>query len=156
MLFIAVQSQVYRVVGKHQYKTPILARHWAYTAPQILEARTDDMATRSLCLLCEFANVCLKVCSVEPPHPLNRSYRCYHDRDNSDAQTEYAHGYRYCDTTDPYRTIMSYPCTNDYTVARLNWFSNPNVVLLDKPTGTADNDCARAIEDNMVTINYII
>ena len=93
-------------------------------------------------------------CTAQTPTlmPTTRlaSFRCYHDRDNSDAQTEYAHGYRYCNSTDPYRTIMSYPCTNDYTVARVNWFSSPDVILLDKATGTTDNDCARAIEENMV------
>lgn len=81
---------------------------------------------------------------------MSTSYRCYHNRDDSDTQTDYAHGYRYCDGTDPYRTIMSYGCPDDYTVGRLNWFSNPDVELLDKPTGTVDNDCARAIEDHMV------
>lgn len=47
---------------------------------------------------------------------------------------------------------MSYLCTNDYTVPRLNWFSNPDVDLLNKATGTSDNDCARAIEENMARI----
>ena len=49
---------------------------------------------------------------------------------------------------------MSYSCPNDYTVPRLNWFSNPDVELYDKPTGTTDNDCARAIEENMVRVLY--
>lgn len=47
---------------------------------------------------------------------------------------------------------MSYLCTDDYTVPRLNWFSNPDVDLLNKATGTSDNDCARAIEENMARI----
>lgn len=33
----------------------------------------------------------------------------------------------------------------------VNHFSNPDVIVLDKPTGTATEDNARAIEDNMVS-----
>ena len=40
-------------------------------------------------------------------------------------------------------------CT-DPAIPRINWFSNPDVVALNKVTGTNDNDCARAIEENMV------
>lgn len=36
------------------------------------------------------------------------------------------------------------------TVTRVNYFSNPDVTYLDKPTGTETANCARAIEDNKV------
>lgn len=42
---------------------------------------------------------------------------------------------------------MSYPCGS---ALRVNYFSNPDVSLYDKPTGQATADCARAIEENMV------
>lgn len=35
---------------------------------------------------------------------------------------------------------------------RVNYFSNPDVSLGDKPTGTAENDNARTIEENMVRV----
>ena len=44
---------------------------------------------------------------------------------------------------------MSSFCS-DPAVPRINWFSNPDVVALNRSTGTNDNDCARAIEENMV------
>ncbi|CAN0357778.1 unnamed protein product [Ascophyllum nodosum] len=46
---------------------------------------------------------------------------------------------------------MSSFCS-DPAVPRINWFSNPDVVALNKSTGTNDNDCARAIEENMSTV----
>ena len=33
---------------------------------------------------------------------------------------------------------------------RVNFFSNPDIIHLNKPTGTLTEDNARAIEDNMV------
>lgn len=79
------------------------------------------------------------------------SCRCYHNRDNSDDQTDYAHGYQDCDEdTDPFRTIMSYACTSAVTVPRINWFSNPDVYYMGRATGTATEDCARSITENMV------
>ena len=50
-----------------------------------------------------------------------------------------------------YRTIMSYSCGTPSA----NYFSNPDVTYLDKPTGTATEDNARAIRDNMVRGNDI-
>lgn len=43
---------------------------------------------------------------------------------------------------------MSYSCGS---VPRANYFSNPDVDYLDKPTGTATEDCARAISENIVS-----
>lgn len=45
-----------------------------------------------------------------------------------------------------YRTIMSYTCGTP----RVNFFSNPDIIHLNKPTGTLMDDNARVIEDNMV------
>lgn len=45
---------------------------------------------------------------------------------------------------------MSYACTSAVTVPRINWFSNPDIYYMGKPTGTATEDCARSITENMV------
>ena len=50
------------------------------------------------------------------------------------------------DCPDRYRTVMSYSCGS----SRENYFSNPDVSYLDKPTGTASADNVRVLEDNMV------
>lgn len=42
---------------------------------------------------------------------------------------------------------MGVSCRNP----RVNYFSNPDVMHLNKPTGTLANDNARVIEDNMVS-----
>lgn len=46
---------------------------------------------------------------------------------------------------------MSYECEDDDTVPRVNYFSNPGVSYLDKPTGTSTEDNARAVRESMVS-----
>lgn len=46
---------------------------------------------------------------------------------------------------------MSYECEDDDTVPRVNYFSNPDVSYLDKPTGTSTEDNARAVRESMVS-----
>lgn len=46
-----------------------------------------------------------------------------------------------------YRTIMSYWCGSNY----VNYFSNPDVPFLGKPTGTDTENNAQALRDNMVS-----
>ncbi|CAB1100369.1 unnamed protein product [Ectocarpus sp. CCAP 1310/34] len=95
-------------------------------------------------------------------HEIAHNMGCYHDRENSLTQDDYRHGYRYCEGADPYRTIMSYylnGCGGDPTpqedpiVPRVNYFSNPEVTYLNKPTGTAAADNARCIEESMVAVS---
>lgn len=47
-----------------------------------------------------------------------------------------------------YRTIMSYNCNKH--VKRVNYFSNPDVSYLNKATGTATENNALTIKENMV------
>lgn len=47
-------------------------------------------------------------------------------------------------------TIMAYP--NDCNVGYVNYFSNPNVMLRGKPTGTATANCAEGIIAHMVRL----
>lgn len=51
-------------------------------------------------------------------------------------------------TSYRYTTIMSY--TAGCTATRANYFANPDVSYLDRPTGTETENCARAIEENKV------
>ncbi|CAN0355754.1 unnamed protein product [Ascophyllum nodosum] len=84
-------------------------------------------------------------------HEIAHNMGCFHNREDSGTQHPYAHGYRYCDGDLPYRTIMSYACQdiigNVLPVSRVNYFSNPNVTVDNKPTGTATENCARRISE---------
>ncbi|CAM9269926.1 unnamed protein product [Ectocarpus sp. 8 AP-2014] len=85
-------------------------------------------------------------------HEIAHNMGCHHDRDNSDVDTDYSHGWRYCTGTVTYRTIMSYSSNGCSGVSRVNYFSNPDVSLGGEPTGTATNDNARCIEDSMEAV----
>lgn len=50
---------------------------------------------------------------------------------------------------------MSYDDDDDCYVPRVNYFSSPNVMLYDKPTGGEDADNIRVIELNMVRTQEI-
>ena len=45
---------------------------------------------------------------------------------------------------------MGYATGCDPSPPRVNYFSNPDISYLGRPTGTATDDNARCIEDNMV------
>lgn len=49
---------------------------------------------------------------------------------------------------------MSYSC-DDPEVPRVNYFSNPDVTYLDKPTGTETENNARAIKEIMVSFQKV-
>ncbi|CAM9373919.1 unnamed protein product, partial [Ectocarpus sp. 8 AP-2014] len=86
-------------------------------------------------------------------HEFGHNLGCRHDRDNSNTgTTEYGHGLRYCTGTPQYRTVMTY--WNDCTGAELiNYFSNPDVEYLGQPTGTATENNAQTVKDNMVDVS---
>jgi len=46
---------------------------------------------------------------------------------------------------------MAYRCPGAQ-VSRGNYYSNPDVDYLEKPTGTATANCAREISENIVSI----
>ena len=52
------------------------------------------------------------------------------------------------DAPPRYRTIMAYRDNCD--IPRVNWFSNPDVMHLNKPTGDATHNNAQCIKDSMV------
>lgn len=56
-----------------------------------------------------------------------------------------------------YRTILAYPCDRPFTqvgdvgwAPKINIFSSPDVDYLGVPTGTATENNAQALRDNMV------
>ncbi|CAN0252790.1 unnamed protein product [Ascophyllum nodosum] len=83
-------------------------------------------------------------------HEFGHNLGCYHNRENTNQIHEFAYGWRYCDGTDPYRTIMSY--WDQCFTPVVNYFSNPDVIVYDKPTGQDDADNARIIEIIMPTV----
>lgn len=86
---------------------------------------------------------------VPSGHELGHNLGCNHDRDvEDDDDHPYAYGQRHCTGDKPYVTIMAYQ--DDCDVDYINYYSNPDVVVLGKPTGTAIENCARRIRDTMV------
>ncbi|CAN0050661.1 unnamed protein product [Pylaiella littoralis] len=83
-------------------------------------------------------------------HELGHNLGCEHNREHSSSDMEYAHGYRYCSGTT-FTTIMSY--TAGCTASRANYFANPDVSYLGRPTGTDTEDCARAIDENKEVVS---
>ncbi|CAM9277620.1 unnamed protein product, partial [Ectocarpus sp. 12 AP-2014] len=86
-------------------------------------------------------------------HEFGHNLGCRHDRGNSDTgMTAYGHGLRYCTGTPQFRTVMTY--SNDCSGAELiNYFSNPDVEYLGQPTGTATENNAQTVKDNMVDVS---
>jgi len=77
-------------------------------------------------------------------------FGCQHNRDNTNIDLQYAHGY--IDPDLAFRTIMSYPCTvGDCPI--INMFSTPNYYYGTKVAGTRTEDCARKITETVGVIS---
>ncbi|CAM9947269.1 unnamed protein product, partial [Sphacelaria rigidula] len=86
-------------------------------------------------------------------HEFGHNMGAHHDRENSNFDEEYSHGMRYCSGDDPlFRTVMSYS-NSCWAAPVINYFSNPDVNYLEKPTGTSTEDNARVIRETMETIS---
>ncbi|CAM9616834.1 unnamed protein product [Ectocarpus sp. 12 AP-2014] len=90
-------------------------------------------------------------------HEFGHNFGCQHDEETVRNDSSFDpdndllyNGLRYCDGDDPWITIMAYP--DDCDVGYVNYFSNPDVMLRGKPTGTATANCAGAIKANMDAI----
>jgi hypothetical protein len=81
-------------------------------------------------------------------HELGHNWGCYHNRDNSSTQVDYAHGYQ--DPGGAFRSILSYNCPGGCT--RVNWYSSPDVTYNGATIGTSTEDCARKIQERRVTV----
>ncbi|CAM9692960.1 unnamed protein product, partial [Choristocarpus tenellus] len=69
-----------------------------------------------------------------PLHEFGHNLGCHHDEDNAPPGLGYRYGYRYCEGTDLYRTVMSYSCPSSYAPVA-PYMSNPDIDYLGKPTG---------------------
>lgn len=58
-----------------------------------------------------------------------------------------------CFVSPRYITIMTSP-DDECLAPYVNYYSNPDVMHLGRPTGTATEDCARGIRDTMVSRWY--
>ncbi|CAM9903838.1 unnamed protein product [Sphacelaria rigidula] len=85
-------------------------------------------------------------------HEFGHAFGCSHNREDSEVDTKYSHGHRVCTSTDRntrFRSVMSYDCDG---VPVINYFSNPDVLYDGQPTGTATEDNARTIKENMEAV----
>jgi hypothetical protein len=64
----------------------------------------------------------------------------------------YGYGYRLCVEPQAFRDIMAFPCGDGVTAPRLNLFGNPDVLHNGYPTGTAQANPAKALNDNALAV----
>jgi PKD repeat protein len=67
-------------------------------------------------------------------HEIGHNEGCMHDRANSSFAGSYPYSYGHRDTTEGFRTIMSYSCSGG-ACPRISNFSNPSVLHNGVPTG---------------------
>ena len=84
-------------------------------------------------------------------HEMGHNQGCQHDRtsDSSTGVFVYSHGYQQTAAVPPFRTIMSYDCASGCT--RLNYWSNPEVLVAGFPTGLVSTAVDSA--DNHLSLN---
>jgi hypothetical protein len=83
-------------------------------------------------------------------HEIGHNLGCAHDRANAGVAGRFSYSYGYQQVPGyQFRTVMAYNCPGG--CPRINYFSNPNVMFEDIPTGVADPDENSA--DNALTIN---
>jgi hypothetical protein len=77
-------------------------------------------------------------------HELGHNWGCYHNRENSNTQVSYAHGYWDVNGESyDFRTILAYGCPT--YCPRVNWYSSDTIQYNGEPTGASDVDCSRKI-----------
>lgn len=94
-------------------------------------------------------------------HEIGHLQGLAHDREtdpNASPMYPYGYGYRVC-ASPGFRDVMSYPCTNGFSVARGSQFSTPLLTVNGYATGidyTADPahaaDAARALNDSALAV----
>jgi hypothetical protein len=65
----------------------------------------------------------------------------------------YGYGYRLCVEPMAFRDIMSFPCGGGVSAPRINQFGNPDVMHNGYPTGTAQANPAKALNDNALAVS---
>jgi peptidyl-Asp metalloendopeptidase len=79
-------------------------------------------------------------------HEIGHLQQLDHNKENSTGLAAYAYsyGYRLC-TSGGFRDIMSYPCS--MSVARANYFSNPNLTFNGYPLGNSYANSVRSLNE---------
>jgi peptidyl-Asp metalloendopeptidase len=84
-------------------------------------------------------------------HEIGHLQSARHDPANDPTTTPYAYGHGYQSPTSAWRTIMSYNCTSG--CPRINYWSNPNLVLGGQAMGTtASSNNALVLNNTRATV----
>ena len=82
-------------------------------------------------------------------HELGHNWGCYHNRQSSGTQVDYAHGFQ--NPGANIRSILAYPCSGSYC-QRVNRYSSPDITYNGNQIGTSTEDCARKINERKVQV----
>ena len=82
-------------------------------------------------------------------HELGHNFGCYHDRQNSGIEHDYAHGFQ--NPGANIRSILSYPCLGSNCQV-VNRYSSPHITYNGNKIGTFTDDCARKINERRVRV----
>jgi hypothetical protein len=80
-------------------------------------------------------------------HEVGHNQGLHHDPANASGTPSYPYAYGYQEVSGAFRTVMSYG-----SAARVQHFSNPNVLYGGRPTGTSTQDNARALNGTAATV----
>jgi len=80
-------------------------------------------------------------------HEVGHNQGLHHDPANASSSSSYPYAYGYQEPSGYFRTVLSYGNST-----RVPYLSNPTVVYSGLPTGTASQDNARALTNNLTTV----
>jgi hypothetical protein len=88
-------------------------------------------------------------------HEIGHLQGLSHNRENPSSAPvyPYGYGYRLCVEPQAFRDIMSFPCGDGVSAPRINQFGNPDVLHNGYPTGTAQANPAKALNDNALAVS---
>ena len=92
------------------------------------------------------------VANVSFAHELGHLLGARHNPEADPSTSPYPYGHGYQQPAGPWRTVMAYACATT-TCPRLEHWSNPNVSISGRPTGTAaTHDNARVLNERAGTV----
>lgn len=80
-------------------------------------------------------------------HEVGHNQGLHHDPANASSSSSYPYAYGYQEPSGYFRTVLSYGSST-----RVPYLSNPTVAYSGLPTGTASQDNARALTNNLSTV----
>jgi hypothetical protein len=88
-------------------------------------------------------------------HEIGHLQGLAHNRENPSSAPAYPYGYGYrlCVEPQAFRDIMAFPCGGGVSAPRINQFGNPDVLHNGYPTGTAQANPAKALNDNALAVS---